>query len=302
MSYYKEGVPKGSALAAAFFVIAIAAAGSFCGQEASKNPQEASKNASEGDKVLASVGDKSLLLQEFNSGLELLQLKEHEELTLEKKRALVENWILTQLIAEEALKCGFANRDNVKSRLEKSRAMILSEEFLREELTKITVTDDDVSKYYESHRDLFTIPENVRLGVITLGTQGEAEAALKRLSAGEDFAELAKTVSIDKYRDSGGDAGIVVKSDELPEYLRAAFYLREGSLSDVIQCKEGYCILKVVAKSSPKALEFEDFSPKLRAATKQRALQEKRTKRVLELQKELEKKAAVKRNLGLLED
>jgi len=298
MFYYREAVAKGAVWAA--LLIAALAAGSFCASEASKKAGEGDQKHS--TLALASVGDKSLLLDEFNSSLELLQLKEHEELTLEKKKALVENWILTQLIADEALKRGFDKREDVKSRLEKSRAMILSEEFLREELSKITATDEDVSKYYESHQELFTIPETLRLGVITLGTREPAEAALKRLSAGEDFAELAKTVSIDKYRDSGGDAGIVVKSDELPEYLRAAFYLREGSLSDVIHSEGGYCILKAVAKSPAKALKFEDFSPKLMSATKERALREKRAKRVLELQKELEKKVAVKRNLSLLED
>ena len=298
MSYCREAVPKGAVWVA--LLIAALAAGSFCASEASKKAGEGDQKHS--TLALASVGDKSLLLDEFNGSLELLQLKEHEELTLEKKKALVENWILTQLVADEALKRGFAKREAVKSRLEKSRAMILSDEFLREELTKITATDEDVSKYYESHRDLFTIPETERLSVITLGTQEAAEAALKRLSAGEDFAALAKTLSIDKYRDSGGDAGIIAKSNELPEYLRAAFYLREGSLSDVIQCEGGYCILKVVAKSPAKALKFEDFSPKLKSATQESALREKRAKRVLELQKELETKVAVKRNLNLLEE
>ena len=291
--FYREPIPKG-AIFAVLLVLMLAAGG--------LSAEEAGKETDESGKVLASVGDKVLLLEEFNSGLELFQLKEQEDLTLEKKKALVENWILTQLMADEALKRGFAEREEVKSRLTKSRAKILSEELLLEELTKISAADEDVSKYYESHRELFTIPETVHLGVITLRTQEEAEAVLKRLSAGEDFAELAKSVSIDKYRDSGGDAGIVPKSDKLPEYIRAAFYLQEGSLSDVSRCQEGYCILKAITKSSPKTLTFAELSPKLKAVIKKRALREKRAKAVLQLQKELEKKVTVKRNLGLLED
>jgi len=289
----KEPMRKGAILAV--LLVLMLSAGSLCAEEAIKETDE-------GSKVLASVGDKVLLLEEFNSGLELLQFKEQEDITLEKKKALVENWILTQIMADEALKRGFAEREDVKSRLGKSRARILSEVLLREELTKITATDEDVSKYYESHQELFTIPETVRLGVITLGTQEEAKAVLKRLSAGEDFAKVAKAVSIDKYRDSGGDAGIVAKSEKLPEYIRVAFYLQEGSLSDVIHYQEGYCILKAITKSSPKTLTFEELSPKLKAVIKKRALREKRLRAILQLQTELEKKVGVKRNLGLLEN
>jgi len=283
-----------SALFVALLVL-ILIAGSLCALETSKNTEK-------GAKVLATVGDKVLLLEEFNSVLELHQLREQEDLTLENKKSLVENWILTQIMAEEALKRGFAEREEVKSRLEKSRAKILSEAMLLEELAKITAADEDVSEYYLSHRELFTIPETVRLGVITLETQEEAKAVLKRLSAGEDFAEVAKSTSIDKYRDSGGDAGVVAKSEKLPEYIRAAFYLQEGNLSDVIRCQEGYCVLKAINKSSPKTLGFGELSPKLKAVIKKRALREKRAKAVLQLQKELEKKVTVKRNLGLLED
>ena len=276
-------------------VALIVAAGGLFGEETSKEEDTSGK-------VLASVGDKVLLLDEFNGGLELLQLREQEEITLEKKRALVENWILTQLMAAEALKRGFAEREEVKSRLAKSRAKILSEELLREELTKIVATDDDVSSYYESHKELFTIPETVHLGVITLGTREEAKAVLKRLSAGEDFAQVAKAVSIDKYRDSGGDAGIVPKSDELPEYMRAAFYLQEGSLSDVVRCQDGYCILRAINKSSPKTLALAELGAKLTVAVKKRALREMRAQAVLKLQAELEKQTGVKRNLSLLDN
>ena len=290
---YRESMHK-STLLAALLVLTLTA-GSLCASEASKETDE-------GGKILASVGDRVLLVEDFNGVLALHQLKEQEDLTLEKKKALVENWILTQIMADEALKRGFAEREEVKSRLEKSRAKILSEALLLEELSKITAADEDVSDYYTSHRELFTIPETVRLGVITLGTEEEAKAVLKRLSAGEDFAAAAKAVSIDKYRDSGGDAGIVAKSEKLPEYIRAAFYLQEGSLSDVIRCQDGYCVLKAVSKSSPKTLTFEELSPKLKAVIEKRALREKRTKAILQLRMELEKKMSVKRNLGLLEN
>ncbi|MBN1593798.1 MAG: peptidyl-prolyl cis-trans isomerase [Candidatus Coatesbacteria bacterium] len=264
------------------------------GEEAAK------KEDDKESKVLARVGDEVLLLSEFNSSLELMQLGENEEMTLEKKQALVENWVLTQLMAAEALKRGYADREEVKSRIAKSRAKILSESLLSEELSKITATDEDVAAFYGAHKDLFTIPETISLGIITLKTQEQAEAALKRISGGEEFSQVAKDVSIDKYRDEGGKMGSVAKSEKLPEFIRAAFYLQEGGHSDVIKYKDDYCILKVFSKSPPKTLSLGELGEKLKAAVKKHALREMRAKAIQELEKDLEKKTTVKRNLALL--
>ncbi|HUT03291.1 MAG TPA: peptidyl-prolyl cis-trans isomerase [bacterium] len=282
-------------------LLCLAAANLFAEEVGNKNgPTAESSDSERGEKVLAEAGGEVLSLSEFNKSLELLELQAKEELTLEKKKALVENWILTRVLAAEALKRGFAERDDVKSRLAKSRAKILAEELLREELTKITTTEQDISDYYESHRDVFTIPQTVHLGVITLRTQAAAAAVLKRLTGGEDFAKVAKSVSIDKYKEAGGDAGIIGKSEKLPEYVGAAFYLQEGSLSDVIPCEEGYCILKAMSKSAPKTLTFSELSPKLKAMIEKHALKEKRARAISQLQTELEKKVGVSRNLALL--
>ena len=288
------------ALTIAVSVLLCLAANMFAAEVSAKDSAAAEGSANKkGEEVLAAVGGEVLSLGEFNKSLELLA-QSKEKLTLGKKKDLVENWILTRLLAAEALKRGFAERDDVRARLAKSRAKILAEELLRDELGKITVTEQDISDYYEAHRDVFTIPQTVHLGIITLKTQAEAESALGRLKGGEEFAKVARSVSIDKYKEAGGDAGIIGKSEKLPEYMRAAFYLQEGSLSDVIPCKEGYCILKVMSKSAPKTLSFEELSPKLKAMIEKHALREKRAKAVSKLKAELEKKVKVKRNLALL--
>ncbi|MBN2209097.1 MAG: peptidyl-prolyl cis-trans isomerase [Candidatus Coatesbacteria bacterium] len=274
------------------FAIAVLSADSEEGKPATKEDQ----------KVLARVGEDVLLLSDFQKSIEALPDDEKEKLTPARKKMLVEDWILTRLLAAEAEKRGLAEREDVKKELKDCRIKILSEELLVEESLKIEVTDEDVAGYFEAHRDLFTVPETVRLGVITLKTRDEAEAALKRVVEGEDFGEVASAVSIDKFKDRGGDAGILLKSDKLPEYLKAVFYLREGSLSDVVPCDQGYCILKPISKLPAKRPDFSELTPKVKESLQKRALREKRAEAILQLKEKLSKQVSVTRNLELLQE
>lgn len=255
-----------------------------------------------GDKILASVGGKVLLFSDFKKSVEALPEDKREKLTPAGKRALVEDWVLTRLLAAEAERRNVAQREQVKSKLENSRIKILSDEILLEESLKVTITDEDVARYFDAHRELFTVPETVRLGVITVTTREEAEAALKRLTGGEDFGEVARKVSIDKFKNAGGEAGVLPRSDKLPDYLKAVFYLREGNLSDVVQCEKGYCILKPISKSSAKSLDFSELTPSMKSAIQKRALREKRAEAILQLQEKLANQIGVTKNLDLLEE
>ena len=253
-----------------------------------------------GKEVLASVGDDVLLLSDFRKMLSALPAEQRDKLTPDKQKTLVEDWILTRLLSAEAERNGIAKRAHVQSALRKSRMDVLSKEMLRDITSGIVVTKDDVASYFEAHKELFAVPETVHLHILTVGTHEEAEAALARIGAGEDFAAVAKDVSTDKFKDSGGDVGVIPKSEKLPEYLRVAFYLRAGSTSDAIRCKDGYCVLKVTEKSPSRNLSFDELTPKLKAMIENKALRVKQAKAVIEARMRLEKKTGVQRHLDLL--
>jgi peptidyl-prolyl cis-trans isomerase C len=75
----------------------------------------------------------------------------------------------------------------------------------------------------------------------------KADAALAKLKAGADFATLAKQESEDPgSKAKGGDLGYVTRDSQLdPTFLQAAFALKEGQLSGVVQTQFGYHIIRV---------------------------------------------------------
>ncbi|MFC5531652.1 peptidylprolyl isomerase [Cohnella yongneupensis] len=110
-------------------------------------------------------------------------------------------------------------------------------------------TEDDFKAYYEANKDKFaTTPKQVKASHILVATQEEADAILKDLKAGKDFATIAKAKSIDTGSAvNGGDLGDFFGPDAqmVPEFLQAALALDKGQLSDVVQSQYGFHIIKV---------------------------------------------------------
>src|SRR5262249_60625517 len=96
-------------------------------------------------------------------------------------------------------------------------------------------TDDEVTAYLASHPEMDTDKKN----------RAKAEEVLKRARAGEDFAKLAQEYSTDGSKDKGGDLGWFGQGEMGPEVEQAADALKPGEVSDVVQSKFGFHIIKL---------------------------------------------------------
>jgi parvulin-like peptidyl-prolyl isomerase len=114
---------------------------------------------------------------------------------------------------------------------------------------------------YGKLQDLFAsrVPpseEQVHVRHILVETAEEAQTALARLEAGEDFISLAKELSTDEStKEDGGDLGWFPRGVTVPEFEEATFALQPGETSDIVQTSFGYHIILVEEHDPDRELE-----------------------------------------------
>ncbi len=137
------------------------------------------------------------------------------------------------------------------------------------------VTDDEAKKFYNDNKDKFRREESVRASHILVAAdqkaspeekkkaKEKAEALLKQLKGGADFAELAKKESSCPSSAQGGDLGFFGKGQMVPEFEKAAFSLKPGEVSDVVETQFGYHIIKLAEKKDAETVPFEEAKERI---------------------------------------
>jgi peptidyl-prolyl cis-trans isomerase C len=167
---------------------------------------------------------------------------------------------------------------------------------------KISVSDDDVKKFYNDNPSKFEQPEMVRASHILLSTRdpetnkelpddqkaakrAKAEELLKRARAGEDFAKLARENSEDPgSKDNGGEYQFP-RGQMVPQFEAAAFSLKTNEISDIVTTQYGYHIIKLTEKIPAKKVELAKVEADIKDYLKQQQMQ----KRQQDLQDYLDK-------------
>jgi foldase protein PrsA len=111
---------------------------------------------------------------------------------------------------------------------------------------QVTVTDEDVKTYYDSNLESLKTPEQVRASHILVATKEEAESVLASLKSGADFAALAKEKSTDtSNKEAGGDLNFFGKGLMEEPFETAAFAMKVGDLSEVVETSHGFHVIKL---------------------------------------------------------
>jgi peptidyl-prolyl cis-trans isomerase SurA len=153
----------------------------------------------------------------------------------------------------------------------------------REVEAKISITDQDISSFYNQNRAQFNVAEtqyrvaqilvtphkdpqlhNRKNDDATTDVEARRKAAAleQQLASGADFTQLAMDYSEDpSTASSGGDLGYVPESSlnqSDPALKHGVVSLKVGEVSPIIQLKDGYHILKLMAREAPGQRQSSD--------------------------------------------
>jgi peptidyl-prolyl cis-trans isomerase SurA len=138
------------------------------------------------------------------------------------------------------------------------RNALLTQEVIHREMgSRIVIGHDEVKQYYDAHQKDFVRPETVDLAEIFLDTQGKTPQEIEaidqkandyrnRILKGEEFSEIAKRYSEGSTKDKGGNLGTFERGQLSKQLEDIVFKMDKGQITEVIQTKTGYEILKVL--------------------------------------------------------
>jgi foldase protein PrsA len=130
---------------------------------------------------------------------------------------------------------------------------------------KITITEDEMKAYFDANKETFDVKEQVKASHILVDSEAKAKEVKEKLSAGGDFAALAKEYSIDTSNsEQGGALGFFSRGDMVPEFENVAFSLEAGTISDPVKTDFGYHIIKLEEKTTAKAAVYEETKDQLK--------------------------------------
>jgi peptidyl-prolyl cis-trans isomerase C len=186
-------------------------------------------------------------------------------------------------------------RDDIRRKL--SVEKLLDQEIL----PQVEVTEEESSAFYEEHKQNFERPEGVQVSHILVrldkdaSPEDEASAKQKiediktRIDNGEDFAELARANSDCPSSQKGGDLGVIVRGQTVPEFEETAFGLEEPEqVSQVIKTSYGFHILKLGQKKPAGTMPYEEVREAINRQLKNQILGKKMQAYVQELRAKAE--------------
>jgi peptidyl-prolyl cis-trans isomerase SurA len=225
------------------------------------------------DKLLeAEVREAGIIVSDADVDQYIEQVKKNNRLSDEDLKAA--------LSRENQTLAGY--KASVKAEIEKSDLVD------RQVRRKVTISDDDVERYYKLNSSKFRNNDRARIRHILLSlaenappetvqsVMAKGKELYKRIAAGEDFATLAQEFSQGAGQAEGGEIGWVNRGTLIAGIEDVAFQkLSVGQVSEPFRTSMGVHIVKLEGRDAGTLLPLSSVAPRIKEELTNRALEER---------------------------
>lgn len=217
------------------------------------------------------VSDKGVVVRDEDVDRYIAAIKERNKLDDDK---------LKEALAGQGLTID-AYRVQIREEIERDQLVN------REIRGKVSVTPEEVQRYYDAHLSEYSTPEKVQVAHIVFrldenapadkvaAVTAKADEVYGRIKKGADFAEMAKQYSEDASAQNGGDLGWFKKGELLDSIEKAAQGLKVGEVSTPVRSKVGLHVIKVEAREGAAHQNLDTLSDQIKQQLYNAALEER---------------------------
>jgi peptidyl-prolyl cis-trans isomerase C len=258
------------------FIALIAAVGllSACTRpagDANKPAAGKSETAAKATTV-ATVNGQVIDSESFNVFLQAVTSKPAAEVPAEQKSQMLDQLINMTLASQAAEKEGLQNDPVVKARIGLLRTQILAEAATEKFIKAHPVAESEVKAEYDTQ--VANMPKEYKARHILVDTKEKAEAIIKELAAGGDFAKIAAKESKDSSGKNGGDLGWFTLQTMVKPFADAVAALQKGQTTQQpVQSQFGWHVINLEDIRTPQAPAFEDVKSQVEMMSQRKKLQ-----------------------------
>ena len=212
--------------------------------------------------LLATVNGKPITQGDVNIAGEDMAQNIPPQLTGKAKDAYLLDYLINgDLLAQKAESEKIAQDPDFIQKLAYAKQRLLTEVVLVK-LAKDATSDAALHKIYDEAAKAQKPEEEIRARHVLVATDGDAQAVLKRLKAGEDFAKVAKDMSKDPGSE-GGELGWFTRDRMVPAFADAAFKLKENEISEPVKTQFGWHVIQLEGRRPKVFPPFEQVKDQI---------------------------------------
>jgi len=247
--------------------------------------------------VIATVDGKNITKQDAQSFVKATAPQaSFEKLPPKQQRMVAERLVERVLFLKASKKDAIEKTPEFKENLEKLKDELLVSLWMKKQMENAVVSNSEAKEFYSANPDKFKIPATVHARHILVPDEKTAKEIIEKLKAlkGDDlkdkFIALAKAESKGPTSTKGGDLGSFAKGQMVPEFDKAVFALKEGTITESpIKTQFGFHIIYLEDTQPESTIPFDEVKDKIVQALKQKQFQVK----LAEVAKELKSKAKI---------
>ncbi len=224
------------------------------------------------DKTIATVNGSDIKQSTLDALSDLVKRSNRTE-QLDKK-TLLEDLITTEVVRQEAMKAGLAEREDIKQKVKDFQDRLILNAWSQDKVKTFKISDDELKAAYDK-RMADQPKTEYKARHILVKTEAEAKVIIDELKKGADFAELAKKKSTGPSGKNGGDLGWFSPNAMVAPFSEAVTKLEKGKMTEApVKTKFGYHIIKLEDTRPIKLPSLDAIKPQLKRVIEQEKMKD----------------------------
>jgi len=223
--------------------------------------------------VVATVNGKAIDSETFDVFLQAVANKPAAEIPAEQKTQMLEQLINMTLAAQAGEKEGLENDASVKARMQLLKTQLLAEAATEKYMKAHPGSESETKAEYDTQ--VANMPKEYKARHILVDSKEKAEAIIKQLDAGGDFAKIAAKESKDAGSGkNGGDLGWFTAQSMVKPFADAVAGMQKGQTTQQpVQSEFGWHVINLEDIRTPAAPAYEEVKQQVEVLSQRKKLQ-----------------------------